>query len=72
MSKSIRVRAIRNGFIAAQLKVAGSEFTLLRPELFSKTWMQEIESETAVEQESESLEVESSEESTARRRRRTQ
>ena len=72
MSESIRVRAIRNGFIAAQLKVAGSEFTLLKPELFSKTWMQKIEPDPAAEQENESLEAESSEESTARRRRRTQ
>ena len=72
MSESIRVRAIRNGFIGAQLKVAGSEFTLLKPELFSKTWMQVIEPGPAAEQQIESSDAESSEESTARRRRRTQ
>lgn len=43
MSEGIRVRATRAGFIGGQYKQENSEFTLLKPELFSKTWMERIE-----------------------------
>lgn len=43
MSAGIRVRATRPGFIGGQLKVLGAEFTLLKPEYFSETWMEKIE-----------------------------
>jgi hypothetical protein len=70
MSEGIRVRAIRNGFIGAQLKIAGSEFTLLKPELFSKTWMEKIPQEAPKSVEAESEIEDVVPELTARRRRR--
>jgi len=72
MSEGIRVRATRNGFIGAQLKVIGSEFTLLKPEFFSSTWMQKIDPEPNLELDLEDQDIsdESSAELTTRRRRR--
>lgn len=43
MSEGIRIRATRPGFIGGQLKVLGDEFTLLKPEYFSATWMEKLE-----------------------------
>jgi hypothetical protein len=71
MSAGIRIRATRPGFIGGQLKVLGSEFTLLKPEFFSATWMEKIEpAQPDKPGAPESDEVDSPGELTSRRRRR--
>lgn len=70
MSQGIRVRVTRAGYIGGQYKSEGSEFTLLKPELFSKTWMEKIEDSIAPDDQPVSEPEEALAELAVRRRKR--